>query len=314
MRLYDDLVWQPGLAKAVIVLTDAGYHNPDNSYNGKVVDENDVIRRSLDNETKNIFPVISADSIVGTFKNLASSTGGEVLVSSDDPAPALIGAVDKVVNRLILSFPFEEYLALPGDEISFAVSDYGLKDIERYEWDFVGDSITDLTTTEPVATYAFSNEFAGVVAVRAYSGDGNVGSAVVGVQILEAGISALLPSETISATYEPIDEEKREFEITWNAEQPDQQRDLLAVISSEWRRWLIDQSQVSLKVDTVPYSGETFYIMSVNEYGTSTPTVVDIPSELDENVFYSTITGVVLIGLSLILSRRRQRIQKTVTR
>lgn len=313
MRLYDDLVWQPGLAKAVIVLTDARYHNPDSSYNGKVVDENDVIRRSLDNETKNIFPVISASFDVGTFKNLASSTGGEVLVSSGDSASALIGAVDKVVNRLILSFPFEEYLALPGDEISFALSYFGLEDIERYEWDFDGDSITDLTTTEPIATYAFSNEFAGVVAVRAYSGDGNVGSAVVGVQVLEAGISALLPSETISATYESINQEKREFQITWNAEQPDQKRDSLAVVSSEGRTWLIDQSQFSLKVDAVPYFGETFYIMSVNEYGTSTPTVVDIPSELDENVFYLTITGVALIGLGLILSRRRQRTARTIS-
>ena len=311
MRLYDDLAWRPGAAKAVIALTDASFHNPDGSF-----DENDVIRRSLEIDPVNIFPVISTSSgaSVGSFQNLASSTGGEVFVNTGDPAGAVIGAVDKVVNRLILSFPFEEYLALPGDEISFAVSDYGLKDIERYEWDFNGDSDIDLTTIEPKATYTYSNDFSGVVGVRAYSVDGNSGTAVAGVQIIEAGFSALLPSETISATYEPINEEKREFEITWSAPEPDPNQGLRVVVSSQGSRWLIDPSQSALSVSDVPFSGETFYIMSVNKYGTSTPTVVDIPSELDENVFYSTITGATLIGLVLILSRRRQRIRKTVMR
>lgn len=311
MRLYDDLAWRPGAAKAVIALTDADYHNPDGSF-----DENDVIRRSLAIDPVNIFPVISTSysTSVGSFQNLASLTGGEVFVNTGDPAGAVTGAVDKVVNRLILSFPFEEYLALPGDEISFAVSDYGLKDIERYEWDFNGDSDIDLTTTEPKATYTYSNDFSGVVRVRAYSVDGNSGTAVVGVQIIEAGFSALLPSELISATYVQVNEEKREFEITWSAPEPDPNQGLRVVVSSQGNRWLIDPSQSALSVGDVPFSGETFYIMSVNKYGTSTPTVVDIPSELDENAFYSTITGATLIGLVLILSRRRQRIQKTVTR
>jgi len=172
MTTFDSLAWTPGATKAAVVLTDAGYHDPDVANGWTLAD---VVARSLEIDPVNVYPVVP-DSLVATYAPLAEGTAGQVIVNTGETALALTQAFETVASRPVVVFPFDEYFAAPGDDVVFEVFAYDIdSEIELFEWDFDADGVVDALTTEPSATYVYDEPFSGLVEVRAYSADGGIG-------------------------------------------------------------------------------------------------------------------------------------------
>lgn len=186
----NSLDWRPGATKAAVILTDAGYHDPD------VVDGstlNSVAALSLTIDPVNVYPVVPS-SLTSTYGPLASATSGQVILNGGDTAAALTAALTKIKNRPVVLLPLTDYYGQPGDSFSFDASkSYAIDStITGYEWDFNGDGEIDQTTTAPIATHVFDATFEGTMQVRVTAANGGVanGSARihVGGSLPDAGL------------------------------------------------------------------------------------------------------------------------------
>ena len=79
MTALNTMNWKPGATKAIVLLTDADYHNPDR-VDGSTVES--VAKRSLEIDPVNVYPVISGQSEPHT--ELAEKTSGQVIVNKGD--------------------------------------------------------------------------------------------------------------------------------------------------------------------------------------------------------------------------------------
>lgn len=205
MEGFDTLDWQQGASKAAIVLTDAGYHDPDRATGDTGAD---VVRRSLEIDPVNVYPVVPA-GLASFYGPLAEQTSGRVVVDSGDTADALIQAVAQLRDRPVVLLPLDAYLAPVGASITFDASrSYAPgSTIVDYAWDFDGDGSFDLTTTDPVVAHVYPGEFDGVMQVRATATNGTVGSfsapVVVTASVPDDGRAAAPASVTVAETDDP---------------------------------------------------------------------------------------------------------------
>ena len=166
MVAMNEMKWQKGATKAMILLTDAGYHEPD-KVDGSTLAA--VAKRSLEIDPVNIYPVVE-DYLEASYKDLAKQTSGQVIVSNgeNDTVAALSKALTKIKNRPNAKLKIGEYYAEIGQEITFDASDSYVVDgkITKYEWDFDGDGKIDQTTTNPVASHVYTEKFDGIMQVR----------------------------------------------------------------------------------------------------------------------------------------------------
>jgi len=166
MVAMNEMKWQKGATKAMILLTDAGYHEPD-KVDGSTLAA--VAKRSLEIDPVNIYPVVE-DYLEASFKDLAKQTSGQVIVSNgeNDTVAALSKALTKIKNRPNAKLKIGEYYAEIGQKITFDASDSYVVDgkITKYEWDFDGDGKIDQTTTSPVASHVYTEKFDGIMQVR----------------------------------------------------------------------------------------------------------------------------------------------------
>ena len=141
MVAMNEMKWQKGATKAIILLTDAG----------------------------NVYPVVE-HHLASSYTDVAKQTSGQVVVSGgeNDTIGALTKALTKIKNRPNAKLKIGEYYAEIGQEITFDASDSYVVDgkITKYEWDFDGDGKIDQTTTNPVASHVYTEKFDGIMQVR----------------------------------------------------------------------------------------------------------------------------------------------------
>ncbi|TWP20804.1 VWA domain-containing protein [TM7 phylum sp. oral taxon 346] len=190
MVAMNEMKWQKGATKAIILLTDAGYHEPD-KVDGSTLAA--VAKRSLDIDPVNIYPVVEKH-LEGSYEDMASQTTGQVIVSGgeNDTIAALSKALTKIKNRPNAKLKIGEYYAEVGQKITFDASDSYVVDgdITKYEWDFDGDGKIDQTTTSPVASHVYTEKFDGVMQVRMSASNDTVSNISAPVKV---GIKPNLP-------------------------------------------------------------------------------------------------------------------------
>ena len=118
MVAMNEMKWQKGATKAMILLTDAGYHEPD-KVDGSTLAA--VAKRSLEIDPVNIYPVVE-DYLEASYKDLAKQTSGQVIVSNgeNDTVAALNKALTKIKNRPNAKLKIGEYYAEVGQKIARA--------------------------------------------------------------------------------------------------------------------------------------------------------------------------------------------------
>ena len=190
MVAMNEMKWQKGATKAIILLTDAGYHEPD-KVDGSTLAA--VAKRSLEIDPVNIYPVVEKH-LEGSYEDMASQTTGQVIVSGgeNDTIAALSKALTKIKNRPNAKLKIGEYYAEVGQKITFDASDSYVVDgdITKYEWDFDGDGKIDQTTTSPVTNHVYNEKFDGVMQVRMSASNDTVSNISAPVKV---GIKPNLP-------------------------------------------------------------------------------------------------------------------------
>lgn len=190
MVAMNEMKWQKGATKAIILLTDAGYHEPDKVDGSTLVA---VAKRSLEIDPVNIYPVVE-NHLANSYADLAKQTTGQVIVSGgeNDTIVALNKALTKIKNRPNAKLKIGEYYAEVGQKITFDASDSYVVDgsITKYEWDFDGDGKIDQTTTSPVASHVYNEKFDGVMQVRMSASNDTVSNISAPVKV---GIKPNLP-------------------------------------------------------------------------------------------------------------------------
>lgn len=190
MVAMNEMKWQKGATKAIILLTDAGYHEPD-KVDGSTLAA--VAKRSLEIDPVNIYPVVEKH-LEGSYEDMASQTTGQVIVSGgeNDTIAALSKALTKIKNRPNAKLKIGEYYAEVGQKITFDASDSYVVDgdITKYEWDFDGDGKIDQTTTTPTTSHVYNEKFDGVMQVRMSASNDTVSNISAPVKV---GIKPNLP-------------------------------------------------------------------------------------------------------------------------
>ena len=109
MVAMNEMKWQKGATKAIILLTDAGYHEPD-KVDGSTVAT--VAKRSLEIDPVNVYPVVE-HHLADSYTDVAKQTSGQVVVSGgeNDTIGALTKALTKIKNRPNAKLRIGEYYA-----------------------------------------------------------------------------------------------------------------------------------------------------------------------------------------------------------
>lgn len=118
-----------------------------------------------------------------TMRDVAARTNGAVFTGtgSAELTAALFSTIDTALDKPYV-WPGGPYVATIGEEMTLDASgSFGADGIElaTYEWDFEGDGSYDRTTTVPTTTYAYADDFDGLVTIRVTDVDGKVGIGTV---------------------------------------------------------------------------------------------------------------------------------------
>lgn len=181
MTTFDGLDWRPGATKAAVVLTDAGFHDPD-LVDGSTIAS--VAQRSLEIDPVNVYPVVPS-WLAPQYEGLASLTSGQVVVNDGDTVASLTAALTKIRNRPVPLLPLTDYYGRPGETFTFDASRSYVADstIVRYDWDFDGDGTFEQTTSVPRAEHTYAAVFDGTMQVRVTAADGGLANASAFVHV-----------------------------------------------------------------------------------------------------------------------------------
>lgn len=217
MQGLNSLEWRPGATKAAVVLTDAGFHDPDVATGDTTAS---VAARALEIDPVNVYPVVPA-SLESAYTDLADQTSGQVIVNDGDAEVALTEALDTIQNRPVALLALTGYRANPGQTVRFDASDsYATEgSVASYAWDFDGDGTFDRTTPEPVTEYVYTDEFDGQMAVKVTDTGGGIASMSAPVLIADVlpGPDPSLPAAPENLTAVPGEPtgDTRQVALAW---------------------------------------------------------------------------------------------------
>lgn len=216
MTTFNGLDWQYGATKAAILLTDAPSHNPD-QVDGSTIQ--DVAKRSLEIDPVNVYPVVPG-GVQSYYTELAELTTGQVIADEGDTEQALTEAFVKIEQRPTVLLKNMEYAALPGQEVTFDASDTYVIDatIDRYDWDFDGDGVYELTTIDPVANHTYAAAYDGTMQVRVSASNGTIANASAFVKI-GTKTQPVLPKAPVNVAANVVSTQgqKSIIDVSWSA-------------------------------------------------------------------------------------------------
>ncbi|MBR3414446.1 cutinase family protein [Candidatus Saccharibacteria bacterium] len=168
LGVMNELKWQKGATKSIVLLTDATYHDAD--FDGTTL--SDVVKRSLEIDPVNFY-IIAPASITSNYNALASGTNGKVFsLSSKDIA--LSG--ETLLNRPALNFQFETY-SVTTDKIATFLVDTKSSDIDHFEWDLDMDGAFELITSSPNISSLYTAPTSGFIQSKVVTKSGLSSSA-----------------------------------------------------------------------------------------------------------------------------------------
>lgn len=214
---FDGLSWKNGATKAAVVLTDAGYHDPD-KVDGSTVAS--VVKRSLEIDPVNVYPVIPS-YLNSNYQDLADRTAGQIIQDTGDTVGALTTALTKIINRPVAILKNTEYLAKKDQTVHFNASDSYVVDatITGYDWDFNGDGVFDQHTAEPTVDHTYTTDFDGLMQVRVSADNATIASASATVKIGAPADAAarVVPAPPTNLKVTAASTTATTATLTWNA-------------------------------------------------------------------------------------------------
>jgi hypothetical protein len=194
MLAYNELDWEIGASKSLVVLTDTGFHSPDKSG----VTYGEVVARSLTIDPVNTYILIEARTAESNpeileLEKLASDTGGKVFLYerpafSVFPSGFWWDVVGYLSERPVAVLRRAEYAARVGQEITFNASEsFGVgAEIVRYEWDFNGDGIYEEVSGAAVVRHVYNSAFSGFMVVKVVDGLGRESTMAAKVEVYDS--------------------------------------------------------------------------------------------------------------------------------
>jgi PKD repeat protein len=161
-----DMDWRPGVTKVAIVIGDAPALSPEPISN---LTASQIVANSIAVDPVQVIGVnVGSLNYNGALGQIAAGTGGSMVSGTSDLTAAISGILDRVVKQ-----PFawigETYSGKIGEPVQFDASgsyDPSGLSITLYEWDFDGDGVFDLQTTESAATHVYNAAFNDYVILR----------------------------------------------------------------------------------------------------------------------------------------------------
>lgn len=263
------LNWRDGAAKSVVLFTNSKYPivSPDAYGTTKAL----LAKTALNIDPVNIYPVVGKGSS-SDYYELADLTSGQVVTFDDDISEAAGTAYMKIQNRPAPFLKNTEYIADPGQEITFDASDSYVvnSNIVKYDWDFDGDSLFDATTTGPSIEHTYNQKFDGTMQVRVTSASGLIATASATVKI-GTYVPPTIPAAptNLTATVTHTDNDFSTVHLTW---------DRLDYLATGW----------SLSVNGVP--------LGTIAPGQTSIDVTDVDRSIDVDFGIAGVTDEPLIG------------------
>ncbi|MBR2989464.1 VWA domain-containing protein [Candidatus Saccharibacteria bacterium] len=159
----DTVSWRAGATKTIVIITDAGYHDPDRYGNTT----KKVIEHSLEIDPVNIYVVGDRNNELQYTELISGTNGGFYNISSD-----LAPSTDMLLTRPSVVFPLDEYQGVPGDEFTFSATVTG--EIASYAWDLNFDGIFETISAGPEISKTFTSEASGFIQLKVTDVNGNV--------------------------------------------------------------------------------------------------------------------------------------------
>lgn len=281
MRTLD---WTPGATKAAVVLTDAGYHDPDVATGDTLTD---VAALALSIDPVNVYPVV-APWLAGAYAELAGATSGQVVLNTGDTAAALLEAVSEIETRPVVLLPQSDYWARPGEEITFdASASYDAdSELDSFEWDFDGDGVIDTTTSHGAVSHAYAGDYEGLIEVRARSRDGGIANAVANVHVNGTGLAELAPDAPTSATAETVGvgESSRQVVVRWTPATTGAPAQAFRVQDTSGSTVaIVDGSRQEVLIPDAPLSGFGVSVIAESATAQSDPVSAQVPPVPNES-------------------------------
>ncbi len=222
--------WRPGARKLAVLLGDAPAHNPEE---GTGYTRDQVLQRAFE-----LDPVVIDAIVIGgdqeaaaSFQELADGSGGSVFAAdgAGDVADSLVQSLDdfRASPVAVLNGPYptdpNEVVTVPlNQEVTFsAVGSFDPDSaIDRYDWDFNQDGVTDASGPDPVVARTFTATYEGLVSVKVVSLDGGQATATLP---LKAGVGEsvhMVPGAPTSVAATG-DAAAARATITWSSPQAD---------------------------------------------------------------------------------------------
>lgn len=158
----NNLNWGSGATKSLILVTDAGYHDPDRDGTSLAA----VVDLSLSIDPVNLY-ILTEPELADTYQELAIRTGGAVFDVHN--AEDLARSTTTVLCRPRVSLPLAEYHGLVGDSFEFvatAFDETGNSAGLRYDWDLDGDGEFEVMEAGSTLHKQYLAEFHGVIQVK----------------------------------------------------------------------------------------------------------------------------------------------------
>lgn len=212
---FNELKWTPGATKSILAFSNNPLMSPD--AHGLTLEA--MATRALEIDPVNIYPVVP-EEFKDSYTDLAEKTSGQVITYTDDITGAANKAFDKITNRPVPFLGNTEYIAEPGQEVTFDASDSYVIDAEitKYEWDYDGNGQFEATTATPSIKHTYNSPFTGHMQVRITANNGTIAnmSAKVKIDTLTPPTLPAAP-QGLTHTVTSTANNKSTVTITWQA-------------------------------------------------------------------------------------------------
>lgn len=244
----DNLNWEAGAAKSIVLITDSDYHSPD--HDGTTPDE--VIQRSLEIDPVNIY-TISPEEYRKVYKEVTSKTGGATFRITQHDLWQDLG--NRLLYRPEATLGAVEYSGLVGDEFHFDAGDSKASDggALKYDWDLDGDGEYEILDGPAMITKTYASAFSGYIQVGVTDSEGRFANMSARLSVSDA--LPLIPSiNNLSA--QELDAETYQINYETNAE-----RVLVSIddspagyLDGSARNFTINDIQYATRIRLTPYS------------------------------------------------------------
>jgi hypothetical protein len=154
----------------------------ENNYtlNGNGGSWQDLAKKSYEMDPVEFYVISSEGELPQDIKNLASSTGGDVFEGESENFDYSMQNIASIISTKPFAWLEGPFVIKSGDELMLDASgSYSPgSTIYKYEWDFNGDGVYEITTSEAEVNYVFEQDFDGFIGVRVtdYNSNSSVAS------------------------------------------------------------------------------------------------------------------------------------------